>query len=418
MGRRAVRIMRPVGLALAAAALLAPVAADAKKPVKKKVKNPIVGANALYTTTNDPAGNQVIVFTRKADGSIVQRKKVSTGGKGLASEPPFGFPIVDSSGSMSVTPDGKQLFTVNAGDNTISSFLIRKNGPQLVSRVTSGGILPISLTTSGRLLYVLNEESGSIFGYRFTNTGLLTPIVNSERALSTVGPSGSAAMIGFAPGGHQLVVTQRGLPATHGVIDTFRVLANGTTTPAQAHQADQANPFGFAFQSPTHLIVSNVGFVATPPNTMPNPGDPAEFNGSTTSWSLSGSGGLTTINNSSSHARASCWVVITKDKRFAFIVNTLSDSVPDTHSGKGAITRYSVGANGALTYLGNTDAGTGFPGDEALSTDGKYLYVLDPFILGGNSHIDAYRVGSGGSLTHIQTSPNTLPNGVSGIAVH
>jgi hypothetical protein len=287
-----------------------------------------------------------------------------------------------------------------------------------VSHVTSGGILPISVTTSGHLLYVVNEESGSIFGYHFTDAGVLTPIASSERALSTVGPSGVAAMIGFAPGGHWLVVTQRGLPAAHGVIDTFHVLGNGTTGPAQAHQADQANPFGFAFQSPTHLIVSNVGFVATPPNTMPHPEDPAEFNGSTTSWSLDGSGGLTTINNQSSHARAACWVVITKDKRYAFIVNTLSDSVPDTHSGKGAITRYSVGSDGTLTYLGNTDAGTGFPGDESLSSDGKTLYVLDPFILGGSSHIDAYRVGPGGSLTHVQASADNLPNGVSGIAVH
>ena len=32
------------------------------------------------------------------------------------------------------------------------------------------------------------------------------------------------------------------------------------------------------------------------------------------------------------------------------------------------------------------------------------------------SHIDVYRVGQGGSLTHIQTTPATLPVGVSGLA--
>jgi hypothetical protein len=31
------------------------------------------------------------------------------------------------------------------------------------------------------------------------------------------------------------------------------------------------------------------------------------------------------------------------------------------------------------------------------------------------SHIDVYRVGRNGSLTHIQATPGTLPAGVSGL---
>jgi hypothetical protein len=59
---------------------------------------------------------------------------------------------------------------------------------------------------------------------------------------------------------------------------------------------------------------------------------------------------------------------------------------------------------------------SGFPGEEALSGDGRYLYVLVPFIEGGPSHIDAYRIGPGGSLTLVQATNNDLPNGVSGLA--
>ena len=419
MGRGAVRSLRLVGLMLAAAALLlVPSAAIAAKKHKKKPKK--VNYSALYTTTNDPHGNRVIMFRRSANGTITQKKSVKTGGTGIAAQQPFGFPIVDSSGSMALTSDGKLLFVVNDGDNTISSFQITASGPKLINRVTSGGILPVSLTIHKNLLYILNEVSGTIFGYRFTKTGFLTPIINSERALSKVGPDGVSASIGFSPNGKVLVVSQRDLPARKGVIDTFTVRRDGSTNPAVPHTADDANPFGFAWAS-GRLIISNVGFVATPPNVMPNPADPTQFNGSTSSYNVSNSGQLTLVNTASSNARAACWVVVSKDQKFAFVVNTLSGkAVPqDIGTGHNSISRYSIAPNGALTLLGNTDTTpAGFPGDEGLSSDGKYLYVLTPFVMGQNtSHIDVYSV-SGGNLTHIQNTPRTLPNGVSGIAVH
>ena len=71
---------------------------------------------------------------------------------------------------------------------------------------------------------------------------------------------------------------------------------------------------------------------------MPNPVDPTQFNGTTSSYNLSGTN-LTLNNTASSNARAACWVVISKDKKFAFVVNTLSGSVPETGSGKGSIAR-------------------------------------------------------------------------------
>jgi len=378
-----------------------------------------INLDAVYTTTNDPKGNAVVMFTRKANGKLVKRKTVKTGGTGIAAQPPFGFPIVDSSGSLELTPNGRLLFAVNDGDNTISSFRITASGPKLVDNVTAGGILPISITTSNGVLYVLNEESGNIFGYRYSKTGHLTPIAKSAEALSQVGPDGVAADIGFSPSGKVLVVSQRNLPAQHGVIDTFRVRANGTTGPAQGHEANDANPFGFDFTSTGHLLVANVGFVATPPNTPPNPGDLTQFIGSASSYNLTASGGVTATGVVPSGGRAACWLVVTKNNKFAFVTNTLSSGPPpNIGTGAGGLSRYSVAADGTLTLLGQTDTGPGFPGDEALSSDSQYLYVLLPFVMGGSSHIDVYKVGSGGSLTHIQATPNQLPNGVSGIAAN
>jgi 6-phosphogluconolactonase (cycloisomerase 2 family) len=407
--------LRLVGLMLAAASLLlVPSTALAKKHHKKPPK---INYNALYSATNNPSGNAVVWFRRAANGTIAQKGTVKTGGKGIASQQPFGFPIEDSSGSIALTNDGKLLFVPNAGDNTISAFQITAKGPKLVDRVTSGGILPVSLTIHNNKLYILNEVSGTIFGYRFSKTGFMTPIVNSERALSTVGNLGVAAQIGFDPSGKTLVVSLRGLPAPKGTIDTFHVNGDGSTAPAVALTADDANAFGFAFAG-ERLIISNVGFVATPPGVMPNPVDPTQFNGTTSSYNLSGTS-LTLNNTAASNGRASCWVVISKDKKFAFVVNTLSGSVPETGSGKGSISRYSIGSDGKLTLLGNSDTTPGgFPGDEALSSDGKFLYVLTPFVMGKNqSHLDVFSV-SGGNLTHVQATPSTLAVGQSGVGVH
>jgi 6-phosphogluconolactonase (cycloisomerase 2 family) len=367
----------------------------------------ISGVDGFYTQTNSPQ-NAVVAFAREATGTIVHRETVKTGGRGLAAVPPVGFPSLDSSGSVNLTSDGRLLFVVNAGDNTISSFRVTRSGLKFADRVASGGILPISLTSSGRLLYVLNELSGSIYGLRFSNGGRLSPIVNSLQALSTVGPSGVSAQIGFAPEGNLLVVTHR----KGGVIDTFRLRDDGSPRPAQPHTASAPQPFGFAFAG-SHLEVSNTGFVETPSDTA----DPSQFNGSASSYDVLDSGALIATGTVASGGRAACWLVLTKNKRYAFVTNTLSATVSDITKGKGAISRLSVASDGKLTLLGQTDSGPGFPSDAALSSDDQYLYVVAPTLTGGDtSHIDVYRVGEDGSLTHIQSTVHNLPRGISGAA--
>jgi len=401
-------------------------------------------AGALYTATNNPAGNAVVMYTRSANGTLTKGASFPTGGVGIASQPPFGFPIVDSSGSMNLTRDGRLLFVVNAGPaggGTISAFRVTNSGLQLAdnSPISSGGALPISVTTHGNLLYVVNEESSDIVGFRFTSSGHLTQI--STQPLSTAFPTTVSAQIGFSPDGRTIVVTERGLPAPNGVIDTFPVNWDGTAGPAQKNVAPTPNPFGFAFAG-SHLLVSDAGFVATPSGSAanpggspPNPADPSQFFGSLTSYSLSGSGNLTFEGAFPSGGRAACWVVVTPDNRYAFVTNTLSapaGSPAGILTGNGGVSRYSISPHGGLTLLGQTDVPastptqpSGFPGDETLSPDGRYLYVLIPIIVGGappnpppTSHIDVYQVGPGGSLTFVQATNNDLPDGVSGIAAN
>jgi len=451
MQRSAVRTLRLLAMLVAAVALLIPGTAAAhghgkrhhsKHHARDHGNGNQAAPNALYTATNGsaPGGNAVIMYTRHADGTITQTgAPVPTGGAGSASEgqPPFGFPIVDSSGSTNLTPDGKVLFVVNSGDNSISSFRTTSAGPVLVSHVNSGGTLPISVTSHGNLVYVVNEESANIKGWTFDSTGHLTPIAGSVESLSVPfnpesPPSGVAAAIGFSPNGNQLVVTIRGLPAPNGVIDVFSVNSHGAAGPAVGHQSPTPNPFGFSFAGQNNLLVSDAGFVATPSGTaaapggsQPNPFDPSQFFGSAESFKLSPSGALTFKGDYPDGGRAACWLVVSKDGRYAFASNTLASpagSAAGVGTGKGAISTFAISPHGRLTLLGQTDASApGFPGDEALSSDGKFLYVLNPAIIfaPAPSHIDVYRVGPGGTLTHIQEVHDAvLPFSVSGLGVN
>ena len=92
--RRDVRLWRLLGILVAALAMTTPALASAAQGGATKKVN----YHAVYTTTNDPSGNSVIVFSRAPNGMLTQRKLVATGGKGIKSTAPFGFPIVDSSG--------------------------------------------------------------------------------------------------------------------------------------------------------------------------------------------------------------------------------------------------------------------------------------------------------------------------------
>jgi 6-phosphogluconolactonase len=355
------------------------------------------GAGAVYTETQDPAGNAIVVYRRAANGTITEKARVPTGGLGAVSTPPFGFPIVDSQGSVELTKNGRLLFAVNAGDDTISSFRVRRHGGlELVDRKSSGGDLPVSLDTRGHLLYVVNGLSGDISGFRFKPNGNFSSIPGSTESLSTPGAGGVAAQIGFAPRPYRvLTVTLRGTQT----IDTFELGSDGTPGPAKPNPATDMNPFGFAYRRGGTAIVSNAGQAG-------NPMDLTLFQGRAASYSLAQNGTLTPIDSVAADGRATCWVVITSNQRYTFMTNTLSQS----------ISRFRISSDGHLTLLGTTATGPGFASDEALSRGSRYLYVVLPSIMGGMSHIDYYRVRPGGSLTQIGSTPSDLPPGASGMA--
>lgn len=421
MGRDAVRTLRLVGLLVAIAALLVPSAAmAAKKPAKK------ANTGFVFSQSNNPGANSVYVFKRnRTTGKLSLFQAIRTGGKGTAGQQPFGLPVVDSADSIILSPNHKLLFVVNDGDNTVTSFKVGPGGIKRSDLVTSGGALPISLAVHKNVLYVLNGVTGSVMGYHYTANGKLTPITKSAQALSVPGPDGIAADIGFTPNGRWLVVTMRYLPLTNGTsgqngkIDLFPVHKDGSIGAAVDNTAATPTPFGFRFTSNGIMVDTSAGRVTTTNNEPPPIPDPTQINGSTQTYAVGSNGKLIPISNAPSGGRAACWVVLTKDNKFAFVTNTLSASPPATGTGKNGLARYSVSKGGALSFLGNVDTGPGTPSDVGLSPDGKYLYMADPTqgLLGmTKSHLEVYKV-SGGNLTPVQHTPTALAFGVSGIAV-
>src|SRR5881409_76188 len=99
------------------------------------------GPRAVYTLTNQVAGNAVAVFARAGDGTLTAAGSFSTGGAGTGAG-------LGSQGAVTLSNDGRLLFAVNAGSNDVSVFQVDPQGLSLVSRTPSGGTLPISVTVS------------------------------------------------------------------------------------------------------------------------------------------------------------------------------------------------------------------------------------------------------------------------------
>src|SRR5436309_2618024 len=119
----------------------------------------VEGWRAVYTLTNQVAGNAVAVFNRAADGTLGAAGTIATGGTGTGGS-------LGSQGAVALSDDGRRLFAVNAGSNDVSVFVVGPTGLSLASQTASGGTLPISLTAHGSLLYVLNAGgAGNISGF-------------------------------------------------------------------------------------------------------------------------------------------------------------------------------------------------------------------------------------------------------------
>lgn len=377
---------------------------------------------AVFLQSNDARGNEIVAFSRAADGKLTEVGRYPTGGNGsgTAEDNSNGLILGSAEGESSPVHNidaAEFLFVPNAGNNTISVMRVKADGLEVVSKVPSGGEKPISLTVNRGLLYVLNSgeyddrlivgptealencahgQLPSVTGFRVSPEGQLTQIDGSSRLLSAE-PKSGCAQIGFTPDGKTLLVTERiagdklgenGWPK--GAINTFPVRPDGTLGAKKTIEPTGNGPYSFTFtKDGTLLTVEQNGAFLN------------ERGGFAASYRVNDDGTLSGIGGSvANFGTDPCWLVLTNDQKLLFVTSPF---------GGAQIGSYAVGKDGTLTLL--HEAATAVDGrdhlndglgdgilDVTLSNDSKYLYQLN----GLDGSLYGFQVNGNGTLTFIE----------------
>lgn len=355
-------------------------------PIRSKAEES--GASgAVFVMTNAADKNEIIAYQRNSDGSLAQRRRFSTGGRGSggATDP------LGSQGSLTLTEDHSFLLAVNAGSGEISVFRVHQASLDLTDVAPCGGSEPVAVAQRGNLVYVVNAGGNSnVVGFRLDRTGKLKQIRNSISFLTTA--NSGAASLSFSPDGQTLLVTEK---ATN-KIDTFQVHADGTLGPVTANSAVGPGTFAVLFAPNGTALVAETG--------------PAGGNNASaiSSYTLLSDLSVSAVSASvPTLGAATCWLAVTPNGHFVYTSN----------AGSSTISGFSIAANGVLTPLAGTILATLPTGstnlDVAITLDGKFLYSLDS----GTGVVSIFGIGEDGLLTPLEGVGHLHANaGLNGIA--
>jgi 6-phosphogluconolactonase (cycloisomerase 2 family) len=335
---------------------------------------------AVFVQTDDTAGNQIVVYDRRANGTLTRDGIYDTGGSGGA----LNGSVVDhlaSQGSLAYDHNDRLLYAVNAGSNTVSVFSVDGDRLHLRQVISSGGLFPVSVAVHGRLVDVLNAEGGgSVQGY-VVAAGHLFALPWSKRNLGLTIPTDTTqfthtpGQVAFSPDGSQLIVTTKG---NTNAIDVFSVGFLGYLSPVPVVNVEPgAVPFGVTFDGSGHLVVADTG------------------TNSLATYSLSPSGTVTLLDSVPSTQAATCWVA------------PAAGFLYGSNAGSGTLSGYREDSAGQLTLLGQTATDPGTV-DASASAGGRFLYVQT----GKNGVVDEFKVDANGSLTEVGSV--TVPNAAGG----
>jgi 6-phosphogluconolactonase (cycloisomerase 2 family) len=186
-------------------------------------------------------------------------------------------------------------------------------------------------------------------------------------------------------------------------IDSFTVGGDGllTAAPGSPYDAQAFKPaqgygqFGSEFSptNPDQLFVSDAHNAAG-----------GGTQGLVSSFTDAANGTLAPIGPSpvSNDGIASCWVEISHDGAYMFVVNT----------GSATVSSYSIDASGSIKFLQSTGGIGAGAEDDRLSPDGSTLWVVDSATDG----VSGFSV-NGGTLTPLSTTPGPAGAAPTGIVL-
>ncbi len=375
----------------------------------------------VYTESNNPGSGQnaVLAYSENPSTGVLTALPSGhylTGGTGFEN---VGSPLGpdDSDKEVIITPDGRFLFAVNQGSNTVSEFAIQPDGSlKLVPHApfASGGQEPVSLSFSNDVLRVLNRGTSAegkpgtiapdITSFLVGEDGKLLSIPNSTIDLPL---SLSTAQILTTADGKFTIADNFATPSNLKVrlansLEPFTDNSNGTLTAVSGGTAGlPANPplpLGLV-EDPVHHIIYS-GQAPT--------GGVATFTYSDTS------GKLAYVDSVASKGAATCWLIISPDGKFLYGADSGSDAVSVyslANPYKPAFVqefylRGPVAAPGSKTSPASLDFQFSF------DPTGEFIWIVnhtvDPTFQQGNQ-LHTLVVASNGTVSEPSDSPLLLP---------
>jgi 6-phosphogluconolactonase (cycloisomerase 2 family) len=160
----------------------------------KKSGNPDQdGGKVVYVISNDyhDNANAVLAYRSRPDGTLapLPGSPFLTHGAGLANPKQVLGPD-DTDDPLVISDDGRFLFAVNGGSNTVAVFSINPDGSLVAvpgSPFPSGGQTPCSVAINGRIVYVANKafdplhvitQQPNYTTFEVDDAGRLSPVPN------------------------------------------------------------------------------------------------------------------------------------------------------------------------------------------------------------------------------------------------
>jgi 6-phosphogluconolactonase len=165
------------------------------------VVNPSAGPGA-FAVTFTPGGTALVAETGPAGGtnaSAISSYSVQPNGK--LSDVSTSVPTLAAATCwLEVTPNGKFVYTSNAGSGSVSGFAIGANGALtpvsgtiVATNPTGSTNLDLAITADGKFLYTLNSGTGTVSIFAINSDGTLTNLGDVAGLSADAGINGIAA---------------------------------------------------------------------------------------------------------------------------------------------------------------------------------------------------------------------------------
>jgi 6-phosphogluconolactonase (cycloisomerase 2 family) len=398
----------------------------------------------LYMQTNE-VRNAIVPYRWSASGTLTEVERVPTGGAGSGELSPIYHTKrpndFEGAGSVILTPDRRFLFVTNAGDNSVSSFVVSKDGEltlvdtKRTGNATSGGAKSLAYAPSSRTLYVLHTFGPDHLRLMSVDgEGKLTPRPgkysvnttdwnNRGPTMAVLSPDGKFLFVGTTfdelpsknnPDGSLILwiphkdgalhVIASNAPDPDGIV-IFPVGEDGALGEASFYDAGGASPFYIAFlhNRPDTFVV---GYAISNGVSIGK----VDANGKITVSAP------VTLDTSAGLPSELCWLAVSPNDRLVFTTNfgysDMSSYRIDGNVLSIAKDPASAKVPGDGTFRAIDGVVSSGPSDSWLTPDGAYLYQ----IYGNASKLVGYAIKPDGSLEEVTSVaiPYNSPEGLAG----